>query len=143
MRLIIAVGLACCTSFVFAATPPKAPSLSKVCPFDEGSSYVLQVKKVPDLDQACYEVIHENQKGYVCVWAEGTPEKPYGFTRNLKPELVTDRGYIGGGNYGYDADESFFALCSWLVRDQIAEEAKKKFDPNTASDGLDEFFSQE
>ena len=117
-------------------TPPK-----RACPI--GNEMVMvQVQEVPDLKQRCYEVVYEKKKGYVCVWAGGTPERPYGFTENFNPEHVNKEGWTGagGGNLGCKAEQCFRSLCSRLVRKHREEEGRTKFDPGLAAERLDEFF---
>ena len=75
---------------------------------------MVEVQEVPDLKQRCYEVAHGKQKGYLCVWAGGTPDRKYGYTRSFDPEKVTEQGWTGGGNLGCTAEDCFNALCPGL-----------------------------
>lgn len=104
---------------------------------------MVDVQEVPDLKQRCYEVAYGRQKGYLCVWAGGTPEGKYGYTRTFNPENVTEQGWTGGGNLGCTADDCFNALCAWLVRDQRLEQARMRFDAKVAAEELDEFFKSQ
>ena len=113
--------------------------LEKECPVGE-ETVMVAVQDVPNLKQRCYEVIYGRQKGYVCVWAGGTPDGKYGFTRQFDAEDVTEQGWTGGGNLGCTAEGCFNQLCSWLVRDHKLELARMKFDAKAAADELDEFF---
>ena len=108
-----------------------------------GDTVVVQVQEVPDLQQRCYEVVYGTQKGYLCVWAGGTPDGMYGYTRRFDAQNVTEQGWTGGGNLGCTADDCFNALCAWLVRDHRLEQARMKFDPQAAAEELDEFFKAE
>ena len=115
--------------------------LERECPIGN-ETVMVQVQEVPDLKQRCYKVIYEKQNGYVCVWAGGTPERPYGFTENFHPEHVTKEGWnaAGGGSVGCKADQCFRSLCSRLVRKHREEEGRSKFDPEAAAESLDKFF---
>ena len=54
---------------------------------------MVEVQEVPNVKQRCYEVAYGRQKGYLCVWAGGTPESKYGYTRSFDPENVTEQGW--------------------------------------------------
>ena len=71
------------------------------------------------------------------------PDGKYGYTRQFKPENVTEQGWTGGGNLGCTADDCFNALCAWLVRDHRLEQARMRFDPKAAAEELDEFFKSQ
>ena len=115
--------------------------LQRPCPL-EGETIMVTVQEVPNLEQRCYELLYENQKGYVCVWAGGTPDRPYGFTTNFQPEHVTKDGWTaaGGGNVGCKAEQCFRSLCRQLVRKHKEETGRTNFDPDSAAEKLDEFF---
>ena len=136
MRLIPILVLACCAPFVFA----QEDSFETKCSVGEDTVDV-HVKKVPDLKQSCYEVSYKDQKGYLCVWAGGTLEREYGYTRELNPEDVTEQGLNPrSGNFGYSVSDGFNRLCNRLVSDYRREQAQKEFNPTIASEQLDDFF---
>ena len=137
MRLIPVLVLACCAPFVFA----QQDSFKRECSVRE-ETVIVNVKKVPDLKQSCYKVSYEDQKGYLCVWAGGTPGREYGFTENFNTEDVTEEGWFpnGGGNLGCTAERCFSALCTRLILDYRREQDRNRFNPKNASEELDEFF---
>ena len=77
------------------------------------------------------------------MWADGTPDGPYGYTRNFKPEQVTEQGWRGSGNLGCTADDCFNSLCGWLIGDHRREQARLKFNLDAATKKLDEFFNSQ
>ena len=137
----IQITLAIAVIAFSSSTSAQSTSLERECAVGN-ETFMVQVQEVPDLEQRCYEVAYEKQKGYVCVWAGGTPERPYGFTENFSHEHVTKEGWTaaGGGNVGCKADRCFQSLCSRLVRKHREEEGRTKFDPAAAAIGLDKFF---
>ena len=140
MRFILVLLLACCAPFVFA----QQDSFKRECSLRE-ETVDVNVKKLPDLKQSCYEVSYEDQKGYLCVWGGGgTPGREYGFTKNFNTEDVTEEGWFpsGGGNLGCTAERCFSALCRRLVSDYRREQERNRFNPMNASEELDEFFTK-
>ena len=129
-RLVMIVAIA-----VTSSTSAQVPPHQRACSVAD-ETVMVKVQEVPDLKQRCYEVVYENQKGYVCVWAGGTPERPYGFTENFSPEHVTKEGWTGagGGSVGCKADSCFRSLCSRLVKKHREEEERTKFDPDAAAE---------
>ena len=113
--------------------------IQKACPIGD-KPVMVEVREIPRLKQRCYEVAYETQRGYLCVWAGGTPDGKYGYTREFDPEKVTEQGWTGGGNVGCTAEACFKGLCSWLVRDRMRELNRMKFNPDEAGDALDAFF---
>lgn len=101
---------------------------------------MVKVQEVPNLKNLCYEVGYENKKGYLCVAALGTPERPFTYSNELDPNLVTDQGLL---KYGYvgTADSVFQALCHSLVIRYREEQDRLEFDPEKAAEELSEFFS--
>ena len=124
---------------VSSSASAQTVGTQRACPVGD-EKVMVEVQEVPNLKQRCYEVVHGKQKGYLCVWAGGTPDGKYGYTRNFDAERVTELGWTGGGNLGCTADDCFNALCAWLVRDHMLEQGRLRFDPEAAADELDEFF---
>ena len=139
IQISIMIAVVAFSSSISAQTKP----FKKACPVGN-ETVMVQVQEVPDLQQRCYKVVYEKKMGYVCVWAGGTPERPYGFTENFRPEHVTKEGWTGagGGSVGCKADQCFRSLCSQLVRKHREEEGRTKFDPQAAAEGLDKFFKR-
>ena len=137
IQIILATAVTAYGSFAWA----QNTLLERECPI-RNETVIVQVQEVRDLEQRCYKVTYEQQNGYVCVWAGGTPERPYGFTENFDPGHVTKEGWTaaGGGSVGCRADACFQSLCSRLVQKHREEEGRTKFDPEAASKELDEFF---
>ena len=125
---------------VISAASAETTSFQRDCPADN-ESVLVEVRAVPNLKQRCYEIVYEKQRGHICVWADGTPDGPYGFTRNFGPEQVTEQGWKGSGNLGCTANDCFNSLCRWLVEDHRREQARLKFNLDSASKKLDEFFN--
>ena len=77
---------------------------------------MVDVQKVPDLEQSCYEVSYENQKGHLCVWAGGTPDRACGYTMRFNAEDVGEDGWTGrNGSLRYATENCFAVLCRRLV----------------------------
>lgn len=106
----------------------------------ESEKVMVEVQKVPDLKQRCYEVTYLSQTGHLCVWARGTPGREYGYTMEFSRERVTEQGFEGSGSFGMTAEGGFNQLCATLVRNHRREQARQKFDPDAAAEQLDEFF---
>ena len=90
------------TMAAFAAIGPlsaETTSLQRKCPMGE-ESVLVEIREIPDLKQRCYEVVYQTQKGYVCVWAGGTPDGPYSYTINFDPngKPRTRRGFHSRGS---------------------------------------------
>ncbi len=142
MRLPTAIQIAAAIAAVAVSSSTSAETarVQRPCTVDD-KPVTVEVQEVPDLKQRCYKVAFGKQTGYVCVWAGGTPDHEYGYTRSFDPKFVTKEGWIGGGNLGCTASGCFKALCSWLVRDHRIEQARTKFDPKAAAVELDKFFN--
>ena len=126
----------------FSAIRPasaETTSIQRKCPVGE-ESVLVEIREIPDLNQRCYEVIYETQRGYVCVWAGGTPDGPYSYTMNFDPKKVTPQGWTGGGNVGCKAEDCFRGVCGQVIRKHREEQDRLKFDPDTAADQLEQFF---
>ena len=137
-RLIPILVLVCCATFVFGQE-----LFQRECPVGDESPEV-EVQEVLNLKQRCYEVSFETQKGYLCVWARGTPESQFIYTVGaFDSEKVTEQGWIGGGNVVGTVDDGFNRLCAWVVRNHRREQARTEFNPNAATEELDEFFKSE
>ena len=137
VQIIVTIAAIAVTSSTSAQMTP----LQRACPVGD-ETVMVKVQEVPGLKQRCYEVVYEKKKGYVCVWAGGTPDRPYGFTTNFSAEHVTKEGWTGagGGSLGCKADRCFRSLCQRLVREHREEEGRTRFDPKEAAEKLDEFF---
>ena len=139
-----AVQMAAAMAAIAVASSASAQTTSqqRICPTGN-ESVMVEVRAVPNLKHRCYEIVYEKQKGHVCVWADGTPDGPYGYTRNFEPEQVTEQGWKGSGNVGCKAIDCFNALCRWLVGDHRREQNRLKFDLDIATKKLDEFFNSQ
>ena len=127
---------------VTSAASAQTTSLQRIC--QTGNEPVMvDVRAVPNLKQRCYEIVYEKQRGHVCVWADGTPDGPYGFTRNFEPEQVTEQGWRGSGNVGCKANDCFNSLCRSLVEEHRREQNRLKFDLDAATKKLDKFFNSQ
>ena len=139
-NIAVQIGTAIIAVVISSAASAQMNFVERACPMGD-ETVMVEVRPVPNLKQRCYEIVYEKQRGHVCVWADGTPDGPYGFTRNFKPEQVTEQGWRGSGNLGCTADDCFRQLCRWLIGDHRREQARRKFDIDAATKHLDEFFN--
>lgn len=124
----------------FASTAAaQSDTFKRPCSLD-GQTVEVAVAPIHNIPQRCYEVAYHDQKNYVCVWAQGTPDGPYIFSSDFDPKYVTKGGWTGGGNARLTADAAFAGACRSAVRRYAVEQKKRRFDPDKAAKALDEFF---
>ena len=117
----------------------ESPTFKRPCPID-GRTVDVVVAPIPDIAQRCYEIAYQEQRSYVCVWFEGTPEGPYSFSSSFDAKRVTTDGWTGGGNVRVTAEDAFKGACRSAVQRYEIEKRKLRFDPDKAAQALDEFF---
>ena len=99
-----------------------------------GETFMIQ--PLPDAE-CCFEVAYEDVVGYMGVWVDGTPERPYGYTTSLS--AVTPEGLIGG-NLGYaSAEDCLELLADRLLQIYRDNQSRREFDPKKEADELRDF----
>ena len=105
----------------------------------EHDGEVFTIRPLPETD-SCLEMSYgdpDTVVGYVGVWAEGTPERPFGYT--------TSDGRCGPegfrpNNVGYSSpDEALKALAGQLLRQYRDNQGRREFDPKKEAEVLREF----
>ena len=133
---------------VASAQQPEQPLARVPVPVEyhhEGETFL--VSPIPE-NKCCFEVHlkgYEGAVGYVGVWADGTPERPYGWALNSnvsggKLELLMNSEGLIAGNLGHASAEACLeAVATYLLRDYRESLKRQVFDADEQAEELHGF----
>ena len=94
--------------------------------------------QVETYDECCLKVSYGGQKGYVGVWASGTPEGPYAWWIGDGTPPVTPQG-LTCCNVGRTHKDALEGLCRMLVKQHEDLLGRAALDRKSARDQLQEY----